>query len=85
MYEYVLDWIRFIDDIFMIWNGDSNSLKGFITHLNNAVPSMNFTHEMSKSQVNFRDSTITKNENGDVETGVYQKPTDTHPLPGFKP
>lgn len=77
-YEYVLDWIRFIDDIFMIWNEDSNSLKEFITHLNNAVPSINFTHEISKSQVNFLDTTITKNENGDVETDVYQKPTVTH-------
>ena len=78
-YEYVLDWIRFIDDIFMIWSGDSNSLKEFITYLNNAEPSINFTHEISRSQVNFLDTTITKNENGDVETGIYQKLTDTHP------
>ena len=34
-YEYILDWIRFIDDIFMIWKGDSNSLEEFINHLNN--------------------------------------------------
>ena len=78
-YEYVLDWIRFINDIFMIWKGDTNSLHEFINHLNNAAPSINFTHEISKSQVNFLDTTITKNENGDVETDVYQKPTDTHP------
>ena len=77
-YEYVLDWIQFIDDIFMIWKGDSNSLEEFINHLNNAAPSINFTHEISKSQVNFLHTTITKNENGDVETDVCQKPTDTH-------
>ena len=63
----------------MIWNGDLNSLKEFITHLNNAVPSINFTLEVSKSQLNFLDTTITKNENGDVETDVYQKSTDSHP------
>ena len=40
---------------------------------------INFTHEISRSQVNFLDTTITKNENGDVETDVYQKQTDTHP------
>ena len=78
-YEYVLDWIRFIDDIFMIWKGDSNSLEEFVNHLNNAAPSINFTHEISKSQVNFLDTTINKNENSDVETDVYQKPTDSHP------
>ena len=63
----------------MIWNGDLNSLKEFITHLNNAVPSINFTLEVSKSQLNFLDTTITKDENGDVETDVYQKLTDSHP------
>lgn len=63
----------------MIWKGDSNSLEEFINHLNNAAPSINFTHEISKSQVSFLDTTIIKNENGDVETDVYQKPTDTHP------
>ena len=63
----------------MIWNGDLNSLKEFITHLNNALPSINFTLEVSKSQLNFLDTTITKNENGDVETDVYQKSTDSHP------
>ena len=57
-YEYVLDWIRFIDEIFMIWKGDSNRLEEFITHLNKAAPSINFTHEISKSQVNFLNTTM---------------------------
>ena len=78
-YECILDWIRFIDNIFMIWKGDSNSLEEFIKDLSNAAPSINFTHEVSKRQVNFPDTTIIKSENGDVETDVYQKPTDTHP------
>ena len=48
-------------------------------HLNNAAPCINFTHEISKSQVYFLDTTITNNKNSDVETDVYQTPTDTHP------
>ena len=66
-YEYVLDWILDMDIIFNTWKGDSISLQEFINHLNNAAPSINFTHEISKSQVNFLDATITKKEN-DVET-----------------
>ena len=50
-----------------------------INHLNNAAPSINFTHEISNSHVNFLDRKIIKNESGDVETDVYQKPTDTQP------
>ena len=38
-HEYVLDWI-------MIWKGYPNSLEEFINHLNNAAPSINFTHEI---------------------------------------
>ena len=60
LYEYILDWIRFIGDIFIIWKGDSNSLEEFINYLNNAAPSINFTHEIPKSQVNFLDTTIIK-------------------------
>ena len=75
-YEYVLDWMRFIHDIFMILEGDTNSLREFVSHLNNAAPSTNFTLEISKSKVNCLDTTITKDENDDVETDVYQKLTD---------
>ena len=32
-------WVRFIDDIFIIWKGDKDNLIKFIDHLNNVVPS----------------------------------------------
>ena len=47
-YEYILDWIRFINDIFIILKGDSNILEEFTNHFNNAAPSINFTHEIPK-------------------------------------
>ena len=52
--------------------------KKCIDYINNVLPSIKFTHETSKSEVNFLDTTIIINENGDIETDVYQKPTDTH-------
>ena len=39
--NYVIIWVRFIDDIFLIWKGDIDSLTEFIDHLNNAAPSSN--------------------------------------------
>jgi len=42
--NYVIIWVRFIGDIFLIWKGDRDSLTEFIDHLNNAAPSIKFTH-----------------------------------------
>lgn len=44
--NYVIIWVRFIDDIFLIWKGDIDSLTEFIDHLNNAAPSIKFTRNI---------------------------------------
>ena len=77
--NYVIIWVRFIDDIFLIWKGDIDYLTEFIDHLNNAAPSIKFTHEISTNSGNFLDTTILKDRQGNISTDVYQKPTDTHP------
>ena len=71
--------MRFIDDIFMIWNGVYDTLTTFIRYLNGMVPSINFTHEISYHSVNFLDTKVLKDARGNIITDVYQKPTDTHP------
>ena len=72
-------WVRFINDIFLIWKGDKDSLIDFLDYLNNVVPSIKFTHEISTDSVNFLDTTVLKDGQGYINTDVYQKPTDTHP------
>ena len=42
------------------------------------VPLIKFTHEISCNSVNFLDTKVIKNSMGDINTDVYQKPTDTH-------
>ena len=78
-FNYIIDWVRFIDDIFLIWKGNNNSLTTFIEYLNGVVPSIKFTHEISCNSVNFLDTKIIKDARGNISTDVYQKPTDTHP------
>ena len=48
-----LIWKRFIDDIFMIWAHGEQKLHKFIEYLNNIHPAIKFTHEFSKTDVNF--------------------------------
>ena len=76
-FGYIIDWVRFIDDIFLIWNGYNDSLTAFIEYLNGVVPSIKFTHEVSHNSVNFLDTKVIKDTRGNISTDVYQKPTDT--------
>ena len=40
-------YLRFIDDIFIIWTHGMESLVEFIQHLNGCSDSIKFTHEIS--------------------------------------
>jgi hypothetical protein len=44
-------WLRFIDDIFIIWTYGDEALLEFVELLNSRVESMNFTLEWSKDKV----------------------------------
>ncbi len=70
-------WLRFIDDIFMIWTHGPNELKKFIDHLNQAHPTLKFTFESSPTQVSFLDTWV-KMEDNFLYTDLFVKPTDTH-------
>ena len=72
-----LIWLRFIDDIFMIWTHGEGRLDEFITYLNSIHPTIKFTHESSTTQINFLDSTVKINDNRNLYT-LYEKPSDTH-------
>ena len=79
--HYLIDWVRFIDDIFLIWKGSESSLTTFIKYLNGVKPSIKFTHEISYKSVNFLDTKVIKDVQGNISTDIFQKPTDTHPYP----
>ena len=59
-FNYLVIRVRFIEDIFLVWKGDIHSLTDFIDHMNNAVPSINFTQEISTNSVSILDTTVLK-------------------------
>ena len=73
-----LVWLRYIDDIFMIWNNNKDSLDKFLTHLNECHHSIKFTTEVSPEKVNFLDTTIRLDTDRKPYTDLYCKPTDAH-------
>lgn len=53
-------WRRFIDDIFVAWEGSEESLTSFLANLNDQHPTIKFTWEVSRREVTFLDLTIRK-------------------------
>ncbi|KAJ8017586.1 hypothetical protein HOLleu_44904 [Holothuria leucospilota] len=70
-------WLRFIDDIFMIWPHGEDSLKIFVENINSFHSTIKFTADSSRVSVHFLDTTVTI-ENGSLKTDLFNKPTDKH-------
>ena len=67
-------WLRYIDDIFMIWNESEDKLTELVAYINTVNPAIQFTHTYS---LNFLDVLVTLTNDGTISTDLYAKPTDT--------
>ena len=76
VFKFVFKFFRFIDDIFAIWTHGTETLKTFLTYMNNAHATIKFDYEYSLTSVNFLDTTIYINNNNNLESQLYIKPTD---------
>ena len=70
-------WLRFIDDIFIIWTHTEKELSNFIDHANRIHPSIKFTSEHSNTDIAFLDVRVKIIDNI-IQTDLYTKPTDKH-------
>ena len=66
-------WLRYIDDIFMIWTEGLDNLKVFIDYLNNTHSTIKFTSSHSSTNLTFLDV-----NDGSISTDLYTKPSDKH-------
>ena len=71
-------WLRYMDDIFMIWTEGLDKLKIFIDYLNNIHPSIKFTSSHSSTNIPFLDVSVSLTNDGSISTDLYTKPTDKH-------
>ena len=76
-------WIRYIDDVFFVWDHNQEELMHFLSYCNSYAaknsykPTMKFTMEYSKSDVVFLDTKVKKHD-GTMITELHCKPTATH-------
>ena len=80
LYPYIKNksilYLRYIDDIFMIWTGTKQELLIFLEKLNSKHKTIKFEHNVSNSNISFLNTLIYKDKNNTIQTTLYRKPTD---------
>ena len=74
--DHVLTYLRYIDDIFMIWTSTRESFLNFINELNSIHPSIKFDYAISEKDISYLDATVYIDDDNTVKTKLYVKPTD---------
>jgi hypothetical protein len=77
-------YLRYLDDIFMIWEHPRETFDDFFNVLNTAHPNIKLKSNIQETELEFLDVLIYKgdifNQSGTFDTKVYFKPTDSHAL-----
>ena len=78
-------WLRFLDDVLMLWNGGLEQLERFLSHLNAQMSSINFTLQHSQESTVFLDLQIYKGSrfrnSGVLDTKIHIKATNPSTSP----
>ena len=73
-------WLRFLDDVLMLWQGSRGELDDFHNHLNRQMSSITFTMEASAESAIFLDLNISKGsrfrEKGILDVALHVKETN---------
>ena len=71
-----LFWKRYVDDV--ISAVSKNEVENLLSHLNSVELSIQFTMEREKDRrLSFLDLNVYRTDHGNLDTGVYRKPTHT--------
>ena len=80
IYTYIKEksllYLRYIDDIFMIWKGTKVELITFIKELNEKHKTIKFDFQILPRKIAFLDAMLYNDENNNIQTTLYRKPTD---------
>ena len=71
-----LQYLRYVDDIFAVFDKDNDTSEQFLQFLNSQHPNLRFTIERGPSALPFLDAFI-DTRNGQTDISVYRKPTHT--------
>ena len=68
--------LRFIDDLFIIWTGSKQELLEFMSDLNKKHPLIKLEFKYSQTTIELLDVLFDKDQNNMLQTTTYRKQTD---------
>ena len=71
-------WLRFIDDIFMIWGHGRYELENFIHLANDLHPTIKFSFNTNEQEIPFLDTVIYRGNNNYILTKCTTNPLTTN-------
>lgn len=80
-FQKALCWMRYIDDIFLVWTGTERELREFHLYIN-SLDDVKFTVVVSKTEIQFLDTTV-RFDQSSLTTQLFRKETDRNTLLKF--
>ena len=77
------NWLRYLDDCFIIWKADFGDITPFNNILQQLHPNITFKFESSNEKISFLDISVI-NDMNTIKTDIFYKVTDTHQYLHFK-
>ena len=68
--------LRYIDDIFMVWTKSEKQLKDFMSELNQKHPSIKFDYKFDCKQIEFLDTLVYIYQQNKLQPTLFRKSSD---------
>ncbi|XP_043928712.1 nuclear mitotic apparatus protein 1 [Protopterus annectens] len=60
--KYIVKYFRFLDDIFVLWNGNKENIMEFLEYINQTTSFLRFVHQVEKDEIHFLDIKLSKDK-----------------------
>ena len=77
--------LRYIDDIFMVWTKSEKQLKDFMSELNQKHPSIKFDYQFDCKQIEFFYTLVYIDQQNKLQTTPFRKSSDRQNVLNAKP
>ena len=76
IHDKALSFLRYISDIFMIWNGTTRELILFTDDRNKKHKNLKLDYKISTKPIEFLDTMVYRDQQQKIQTTIFPKPTD---------
>lgn len=75
--NYIKHWVRYVDDILIIWEGGMEYIEDFVKEVNSVNPMVQFKEEIGGKELCYLDLHIKITQSNKIEFDIFRKATYT--------